>query len=88
LLIENDPYIFNIDDLLDQEPISSSNIFILPSIDKSSSSITYSIKEQDQINQIHHRTSSSSSFLQETKQLLEMISINHNLDLSKFVSEV
>jgi hypothetical protein len=87
-LIENDPFIFNIDDLLEQEPISSSNMFILPSIEKSSSSITYSIKEQDQINETSHRTLSSSSFLQETKQLLEMISVNQNFDLSKLVSEV
>jgi len=35
-----------------------------------------------------HRISSSSSFLQETKQLLEMISSNQNLDLSTLASEV
>ena len=34
------------------------------------------------------RTPSSSSFLQETKELLDLISIHHHLDVSSLVSEV
>lgn len=59
-------------------------------------SLTYSFQHQDIIQSKQQdpkttpqRTSSSSSFLQETKQLLDMISTtNQHLDLSKLTSEV
>jgi len=69
-------------------------MFVLPSIRQSSPSLTseFERKENTQFNNENElrpaRTSSSSSFLQETKQLLEMISTNQNFDLSKFVSDV
>ena len=69
-------------------------MFVLPSITQSSS--IFSIKQEENLNLNNEnriitappRTSSSSSFLQETKELLEMISINQNFDLSKLVSDV
>jgi hypothetical protein len=62
-------------------------------------SFTYSFQQKQEIIQSNQqdlkttpqRTSSSSSFLQETKQLLDMISNttpNQHLDLSKLTSEV
>jgi hypothetical protein len=69
-------------------------MFTLPS-PASSSSMTCSLQREgrtrlnvDNQTTTTHRTSSSSSFLQETKQLLEMISSNQNLDLSTLASEV
>ncbi len=69
-------------------------MFVLPSIRQSSPSLTseFGRKENIQFNNENElrptRTSSSSSFLQETKQLLEMISSNQNLDSSTLASEV
>jgi hypothetical protein len=72
-------------------------MLILPPIAQYSSSLTNSIQRDENIklnteNRIAirttPRTSSSSSFLHETKQLLEMISSNQNFDLSKLVSEI
>jgi len=69
-------------------------MFTLPSPAQlsSSSSMTCSLQRErlnvDNKTTTTHRTSSSSSFLQETKQLLEMISSNQNLDLSTLASEV
>jgi hypothetical protein len=88
----DEPYIYNIHDLVEQEPLPSSNTFILasnpPLSSSSKSSLTYSAQRDE--NQIipTYRTSSSSSFLQETKQLLELISTNQNSDLSRLASEV
>jgi hypothetical protein len=98
-IIENDkdePHIFHIDYLLEQEPLPSTNMFTLPSPAQfsSSSSMTCSLQREGRTRlnldnkTTTHRTSSSSSFLQETKQLLEMISSNQNLDLSTLASEV
>jgi hypothetical protein len=74
-------------------------MFTLPSTphlsSSSSSSPRSSIHQNDKTifnveNQIisTHRTSSSSSFLQETKQLLEIISSNQNFDSAKIASEI
>ncbi len=88
-----DRYIYHLDDFVEQEILPSTDIFIFPS----SLSLTYSNqREEHSIINTHPpppppappRTSSSSSFLQETKQLLEMITIQQNTDLSKLVSEV
>ncbi|CAF1067307.1 unnamed protein product [Adineta steineri] len=95
----DEPYIFNIDHLLQREPLPSTNMFTLPSSAQlsSSSSITCSLQREGKIRlnienrpitTTTHRTSSSSSFLQETKQLLEMISTNQNSDSSRLASEV
>ncbi|CAF0846479.1 unnamed protein product [Adineta ricciae] len=98
--IENDisePYIYNIDHLLDHKPLPSTNMFTLPSPAQvsSSSSLTCSLQREsrtrltmDNRPSATPRTSSSSSFLQETKQLLEMISSNSNLDSSRLASDV
>jgi len=92
----DEPHIFHIDYLLEREPLPSTNMFTLPS-PASSSSMTCSLQREGRTrlnvdNQTTttttHRTSSSSSFLQETKQLLEMISSNQNLDSSTLASEV
>lgn len=99
-LIENDidePYIFNLDHLLEREPLPSTNMFTIPSPAQvsSSSSMTCSLQREGRTRlnvenrtTMTPRTSSSSSFLQETKQLLEMISTNQNSDLSRLASEV
>jgi hypothetical protein len=98
-LIENDSFNCHIDDYDQQEPMPSTNMFILSSSIRQSfsPSLTYSFQQQDiiQSNQqdlktIPQRTSSSSSFLQETKQLLDMISTTNNqhFDLTKLTSEV
>jgi len=73
-------------------------MFTLPSPAQlsSSSSMTCSLQREgrtrlnvdNKTTTTAHRISSSSSFLQETKQLLEMISSNQNLDLSTLASEV
>jgi len=68
-------------------------MFILPSIEKSSLSLSLSSLTSPYETKLNPpippaRTSSSSSFLQETKQLLDMISHNQNFDLSKLVSEL
>ncbi|CAF1229404.1 unnamed protein product [Adineta ricciae] len=94
----SEPYIYNIDHLLDREPLPSTNMFTLPSpaqMSSSSSSLTCSLQREgrtrltmDNRPSTTPRTSSSSSFLQETKQLLEMISSNSNLDSSRLASDV
>ncbi|UJR25047.1 hypothetical protein I4U23_006407 [Adineta vaga] len=85
----NEPYIFNIDHLLDREPHPSSNMFTLPSPTQisSSSSLTCSLQRENRTITTP-RTSSSSSFLQETKQLLEMISSNPNSESLRMASDV
>jgi hypothetical protein len=89
----DEPYIFNIDHLLEREPLPSSNMFTLPPNVQVSASLTSSLQRDERTISIGEhrttpRTSSSSSFLQETKQLLDMISLNQNLDPSKLASEV
>jgi hypothetical protein len=93
----NEPYIFNIDHLLDREPLPSTNMFTLPSSAQlsSSSSLTCSLQRDGlpRSNMENRpittpRTSSSSSFLQETKQLLELISSNPNSDACRMASDV
>jgi hypothetical protein len=99
LFLENDPFSYHVDDYDQQEALPSSNMFVLSSSIRQSfaPSINYAFQQQDisQSNQqdlktTPQRTSSSSSFLQETKQLLDMISTTNNqhLDLTKLTSEV
>ena len=102
-MIDNDrsqPSLFNIDHFLQQEPLPSTNIFTLPPTPRilspspsSSSSKSSTQRDERSILSVENKMttpqmSSSSSFLQETKQLLEMISSNQNFDLSRLNSEV
>ncbi|CAF0976847.1 unnamed protein product [Rotaria sordida] len=98
---DNESYLFNIDRFLQREPLPKTNTFILPSsaqMSSSSSSLSLrsSVQRQEKVMlNVENRliiprtsSSSSSSFLQETKQLLEMISSNQNFDLSRLTSEI
>ncbi|CAF2443922.1 unnamed protein product [Rotaria sp. Silwood2] len=91
--IKSKPYMFNINQVIEQDiipsisfyPQSSSHIPI-------SLSCTSSLEQEERTmsnvdNEITPRTSSS-SFIQETKQLLDIISINQDLHLSTLASEV
>ncbi|CAF3347849.1 unnamed protein product [Rotaria socialis] len=97
---DNEPYLFDIDHFFQREPLPKTNTFIFPttgpiSSSSSSSSSSPSVtlqRQENTISTVDNRLStpkiSSSSFLQETKQLLDMISLNLNYDLSKLTSEV
>ena len=93
---DNESYLFNIDRFLQREPLPKTNTFILPPNAQlsSSSSLRSSLEREENIilnveNRLKTpRTLSSSSFLQETKQLLDMISLNQNFDLSRLTSEI
>jgi len=77
-----EPYIFNINQFVEQERIPTMNLY-----PESSSNIS---REHDQrtISNFDNEMTSQSSILQETKQLLDMISSNQDLDVSKLASEV
>ena len=90
----NPPYLFNIDQLLDREPLPSSQMFTFPSPGTMpwSSSSTASLTSafpRDEKNKgrvdtdTAPRSQSSSSFVRETKHLLEMISPTYDLTLSR-----
>lgn len=100
---ENDnlPYLFDMDHFFQREPLAKTNTFIFPTTGQISSSSSSASSRSSTIEKQQHyristldnrvltpKTSSSSSFLQETKQLLDMISSNLNYDLSKLTSEV
>ncbi|CAF0980028.1 unnamed protein product [Adineta steineri] len=87
--IKRKPYVYNIDGLIEQEVIPSMNIS--PNIPMSLS-CTSSIERNERIesNIENERTCRTlmSSYGQETKQLLEMMSSNHDLNTSRLASEV
>ena len=94
----NPPYLFNIDRLLDHEPLPSNQIFTFPSPgampwSSSSSSLAAASltsafprdeKSKGRLDtDTTPRSQSSSSFVRETKHLLEMISPTYDLTLSR-----
>ncbi|CAF0912133.1 unnamed protein product [Rotaria sordida] len=92
--IESKPYIFNFNQVSDQDTIPSINIYSQssPHLPISLSS-TSSIQQEERTisnvdNEITPRTSSSSSFIHETKHLLDIMSINQDLHMSTLASEV
>jgi hypothetical protein len=84
---------FNIDHFTEQEPIPSINLnYHYSPSEPFSLSLTSSLEPEDRTksnieNEVTLRTSSS-LYIQDSKQLLEMISLNQDLDLSRLASEV
>ncbi len=81
-----EPYIYNINQYIEQERIPSNHLYgECSSQVPTSLSCTSSIEREERIPQ----TSSSSLLVaQETKQLIEMLTSNEDLDVSRLASEV
>jgi len=86
LLVE--PYIFNLNQFIEQETIPSINLYSQSTSHISTSSSLQ--RGQRTISNVENEiiSQTSPSILQETKQLLDIIKSNQDLDASRLASEV
>ncbi len=103
-VVEEGGYVYNLGDIIHGEAVGlAGEMYVVPCLRQSSPSpLTSWMRREEKMEMKHNlgvametittaapaRTSSSSSFLQETKHLLEMISTHQMVDVSKVVSEV